>query len=169
MCRVLLIVALLCVAPTNGLADAQRAIPGIPAPCGPVHLYNMFALVNFLLCSAIASGESERGSKHGRSTPTVHANCARHFVRTIEILQPTLVVAQGKETAQWLTPNLKDEAAVSPTLRWVRIGNHLTLLATFSHPSAQGEYSWADLSRPYLHDVVTPTIRAARQLLKLGA
>lgn len=134
-------------------------------PCGPAHLYDMFALVNFLLCSAIASGEPDRGSKHGRSTPTMHANCARHFVRTIEILQPTLVVAQGKGTAQWLTPNLKDEVVVSPTLRWARIGNHLTLLATFSHPSAQGPYNWADLSRPYLRDVVTPTIRAARQLL----
>jgi uracil-DNA glycosylase len=129
----------------------------------------MFALVNFLLCSAIAADESERGSKHGRSTPTMQENCARHFVRAIEILEPTLMVAQGKGTAQWIRSTLKDDVAVSANLRSARIGDHSTLLATFSHPSAQGQFNWADLSRPYLHDVVTPTIQAARQLLTLTA
>lgn len=134
-------------------------------PGGRVHLYDMFALVNSLLCSAIADGESDTGSKHGRSTPTMQANCARHFVQTMEILEPTLVVAQGKGTLQWMTPSLRDERVVSDTLRWARIGQHSMLLATFSHPSAQGQLNWAELSRPYLHNVVAPTIRAARHLL----
>jgi len=137
-------------------------------PGGVVHLYDMFALVNFLLCSAISAGESERGSKHGRSTPTMQSHCARHFVRTIEILEPTLVVVQGKGTAQWILPTLRDAVAVSPNLHWARVGHCLTLLATFSHPSAQGQFNWADLSRPYLREVVTPTIRKARELLRLG-
>ena len=137
----------------------------VPASSGPVHLFDMFALVNFLLCSAIASDEHEIGSKHGRSTPTMQANCARHFVRTIEILQPTLVVVQGKGTLQWMAASLHDTRIVSDTLRWVRIGQHDTLLATLSHPSAQGPYNWADLSRPYLQDVVVPTAREARRLM----
>ena len=135
---------------------------------GRVHLYDMFALVNFLLCSAVADGESDTGSKHGRSTPTMHRNCARHFVRAIELLQPTLVVAQGKGVLQWMASSVRDERVVSDTLRWARVGQHTTLLATLSHPSAQGRYNWADLSRPYLHDIVAPTVSAARQLL-LGA
>jgi hypothetical protein len=134
-------------------------------PHGPVHLYDMFALVNFLLCSAIAAGESETGSKHGRSTPTMHANCARHFTAAIGILEPTLTVVQGKGTLDWLAPVLQDVRPVSETLRWVRIGNHRTLMATLSHPSAQGAFNWADLSRPYLREVVVPTMRQARQLL----
>jgi hypothetical protein len=135
------------------------------SPAGPVHLYEMFALVNVLLCSAIASGESETGSKHGRSTPTMHANCARHFTAAIDILKPTLTVVQGKGTLDWLTPVLQGVRPVSETLRWVRIGSHETLMVTLSHPSAQGAFNWADLSRPYLRDAVAPTIRQARQLL----
>ncbi len=134
-------------------------------PQGSVHLYDMFALVNFLLCSAIQTGESETGSKHGRSTPTMHASCARHFTAAIDILEPTLTVVQGKGTLDWVTPVLQDVRPVAETLRWVRIGNHETLMATLSHPSAQGAFNWADLSRPYLRDVVAPTILRARQLL----
>ncbi len=132
---------------------------------GRVHLFDMFALVNFLLCSAIEAGESDTGSKHGRSTPTMHANCARHFVRTIEILEPTLVIVQGKGTLQWLKSSLRRRAQVSDTLSQVSIGAHHTLLASLTRPSAQGASNWADLSRPYLRDVVVPTARAARQIL----
>lgn len=56
----------------------------------PFHLFDGFALVNRLLCSA-----GHRGSSTGRPTLTMRDNCADHFTRTLEILQPTLVVLQG--------------------------------------------------------------------------
>jgi hypothetical protein len=129
-----------------------------------IHLFDMFALVNFLLCSAIDAEESETGSKHGRSTPIMQRNCGRHFTRVIEILEPTLVVVQGMGVLRWMAPVMRDEGIQSATLRHVRIGRHRTLLAALSHPSAQA-YNWADLPRPYLHQVVAPTVLQARRML----
>ena len=64
MCRVLLIVALLCVAPTNGLADAQRAIPGIPAvPIEPI----TGILEMFKTHDVVALSEGNHGNEQGHA------------------------------------------------------------------------------------------------------
>jgi hypothetical protein len=60
------------------------------------HLFDAFALVNFLLCSATAGG------KKGDSTPIMRKNCGRHFQAAITILQPTILVCQGAGVANWL-------------------------------------------------------------------
>lgn len=130
-----------------------------------IHVFDMFALVNFLLCSAIDAKESATGSKHGRSTPIMRRHCGRHFVRAIEILEPTVVIVQRKDVLRWMASIMTDERVQSETLRNARIGNHRTLIATLSHPSAQGTYNWATLSRPYLQDVVVPTVMQARRVL----
>ncbi len=58
---------------------------------GQVHLFEAFALVNFLLCSAVAA----EGSVRGRSTEEMRQNCGGHFRKTVEILEPTVIIAQG--------------------------------------------------------------------------
>lgn len=130
-----------------------------------IHLFDMFALVNFLLCSAISDGESDSGSKPGRSTPIMQRNCGRHFIQAIEILEPNLVVVQGRGVFQWITRAMREEAVEDDTLRRVRIGAHRTLLAELSHPAAYGDYNWADPSRSYLRGVVVPTVLRARRIL----
>ena len=48
-----------------------------------VHIFDCFALMNFLLCSAVTvsggTGRPQRGGKPGRSTGTMRHKCARHF------------------------------------------------------------------------------------------
>ncbi len=64
MRRALLIVALLCVAPTNGLADAQRAIPGIPAvPIEPI----TGILEMFKTHDVVALSEGNHGNEQGHA------------------------------------------------------------------------------------------------------
>ena len=64
MCRVLLIVALLCAAPTTGLADAQRAIPGIPAvPIEPI----TGILEMFKTHDVVALSEGNHGNEQGHA------------------------------------------------------------------------------------------------------
>jgi hypothetical protein len=50
---------------------------------------------------------------------------------------------------------------LSGQLERIRINNHPCLLASFSHPSAHGDLNWGtDERRPYLSDVVIPTVEA---------
>ena len=64
MCRVLLIVALLCVAATHGLADAQRESPGIPAvPIDPI----TGILDAFKTHEVVALSEGNHGNEQGHA------------------------------------------------------------------------------------------------------
>jgi len=132
-----------------------------PANGGPFHIFDGFALVNRLLCSA-----SPVGSSQGRPTKTMLANCLEHFEATLRILEPTLIVLQGSLVAKSLETAL-------PAVKWR--GDHLyttsydggeALVCTFSHPSAQRDKRWGDsLTAPYLNEVVVPTLRRATRLL----
>ena len=124
-----------------------------------VHIFEAFALTNFLLCSAIAAEETDKGSKHGQSKATMQRNCARHFAAVMTILEPTVVVAQGKGVRKWMESVVNHAEPLSAKLERVQIGNHPCLLASFSHPSAYGDLNWGtDERRPYLSDVVIPTV-----------
>jgi hypothetical protein len=43
------------------------------------------------------------------ATPSMWRNCAPHFRRALDILQPTVLVVQGTAVRQWLRP-VFDEA-----------------------------------------------------------
>ncbi|MEZ4619871.1 MAG: hypothetical protein R2867_30815 [Caldilineaceae bacterium] len=64
-----------------------------------VHLLHCFALVNYLLCSA----HSTKRSKRGESTATMRRNCNEHFRATLEILEPTVLIVEGKS----IWPNVR--------------------------------------------------------------
>jgi hypothetical protein len=125
-----------------------------------VHLFECFALVNCLLCSAVPASDGpdtdSLGGKPGRSTPTMQANCATHFREALDILEPTLVVAQGYGVRKWIArayglPARRPEDGVEQLNR--------ATLVSFSHPSAHGALNWGLNERmPYLVNVVAPTI-----------
>jgi hypothetical protein len=131
-----------------------------------VHIFDCFALVNFLLCSAVppsvdGGGTPRRlGGKPGRSTRTMRSNCAIHFRAALQVLQPTMVVAQGYGVRDWIgdafgLPSRSPEGRIEP----LRIGDRTATLVSFSHPSAHGAYNWGANDRtPYLLGTVVPTI-----------
>lgn len=65
------------------------------------HIFEAFALTNFLLCSAIAAGLSDVGSKRGRSTRVMQRNCSVHLRAAMEILEPTVIIVQGRGVRGW--------------------------------------------------------------------
>jgi uracil-DNA glycosylase len=131
-----------------------------------VHIFDCFALVNFLVCSAVPamSGNaplSQRiGGRQGRSTPTMRQNCSRHFQKVLEILEPTLVVAQGHGVRQWIGDAYGLSVWSSRNrIERLTIAGNVAELVTFSHPSALGSLNWgANSETQYLRDVVKPTI-----------
>lgn len=134
-----------------------------------VHIFEAFALTNFLLCSAINSGQGDTGSKRGKSTATMQRNCARHFLETMSILEPTVMVAQGIGVRDWLRAAVERPVSVGPNLESVRLRGRNCLLATFTHPSVPSRQNWGtDNRRPYLLDVVAPTVQSIRSLVLAG-
>lgn len=135
-----------------------------------LHAFEAFALVNFLLCSAIDARQGAVGSKRGKSTRIMQHNCARHFLEVLRILEPTIVVAQGQSVRRWMRSVVEPLASLSPTLERVALAGHECLLASFTHPSVPSRDNWGtDERRPYLHQVVAPTVRVVHNIVLGGA
>lgn len=129
------------------------------------HVFDGFALVNYLLCSSLkeARGEFAGGAGKGDSSPTMRQNCGEHFVRTLEILQPTLILVQGQGVRRWIGAALRLPATGQIAER-ASVGEREIDVLTFDHPSAGGRSGyWGNSTRSqYLVDVVQPAIRLHR-------
>ncbi len=140
---------------------------------GRVHIFRMYALTNFLLCSAVSSAkDSGQGSQKGRSTPTMRRNCASHFRRTMEILEPTVVILLGDNVWQWIQrERIFDEVTdveESPLLKYVQLNKSSALLCTFTHPTSYAERNWGwNDHTEYLLYKVRPTIESVHRRMGL--
>ena len=129
-------------------------------------LFECFAMANLLLCSAVA----KKSSQAGRGTPVMRENCAHHLVKTIDILQPTLVISQG-----WgLVKTLRDSLGVTREeplnldkchlYECALNGNRFVWVALY-HPTR----FWSTINQFYFKETVVPAIKIARKrALKLA-
>jgi hypothetical protein len=119
------------------------------------HIFDAFALVNVLLCSAHPPRPTA-----GTSTDVMRTNCLSHFEATIKILEPTTLILQGQGVQSWLAPAIRSAEELGPYVSRVSIAGVRMLAARFSHPAAHGALRWGDrLDAPYLVDIVEPTLR----------
>jgi len=125
------------------------------------HIFEMFALTNFLLCSAIGDTKGKEGSKKGRSTKKMQTNCARHFRAVMRILEPTVIVALGVDVEKWIMPVLDEKEGLGDDVMRVQLGGWSCLLASFVHPSWQGLKGgmWGQKEdHRYLFDTIQPAV-----------
>jgi hypothetical protein len=104
----------------------------------------------------------------GMSSRTMRSNCLRHLRSTVRILEPTVLVVQGRGVARALSSIVQDEQAVWPSgeLARAQIEGVPVILCPFAHPSApSANLAWGDkLTRPYLVGTVEPVLLEARRL-----
>ena len=134
----------------------ERLFIGTP----DAHLFDGFALVNRLLCSAIGV---ESGK--GRSSGKMQRNCSRHFVATLKILEPTVLVVQGIGVRSWMAGDgIGLPPSRSALVETAEIGGAEADVLTFVHPSALGSYGcWGNSAQSkYLRETVMPSIREWR-------
>lgn len=144
--------------PPAGDQDSEFLDVGLE---GRTHVFDMFALVNALLCS-----RTSPGSVRGRSTRVMRENCLEHLRASLNILEPTIIVVESK--GYW--PEIKrcfDRLDPDPEGFYrVRYGEHDALLAKLTHPSAGGRNNWGNgIRRPYLLNTVVPLARAIRRAM----
>ena len=127
------------------------------------HLFDAFALVNYLLCSAIGVDKSRRG----KSTAIMRGNCLAHFRKVIEILEPTVVVVQGKSYWKSIQNAFNRLSKISESLYSAEINQQTLRIAVFAHPSTpDNRHNWGrSADTPYLMETVVPTLQRIRQEL----
>ena len=132
-----------------------------PVAGKPFHIFDGFALVNRLLCSA-----GPPNTNQGHPTGTMLRNCGPHFAATMSILQPTLVISQGAKAAKGVDQLFPPDHRHGKYLHEAHADWGRVVVCTFSHPSAHGSVRWGDrFDAPYLVDVVTPTLIEAKSLV----
>lgn len=130
-----------------------------------VHIFDAFGLVDYLLCSAVGTD----GSMRGLATKTMMANCQSHFREVLRILEPSVIVIQGKGFWTSIKNAFDSVTQRSDQIYTVRLGATKALAAVFTHPSARFPNNWgANYQTPYLLGTVAPAIAHIRTQL-LGA
>jgi hypothetical protein len=129
-----------------------------------VHLFHAFGLVNYLLCSAVGTN----GSTRGLATPDMMKNCQRHFREALRILEPSVVVVQGKGFWKWVKGAFDSVAQMTEHTYKATLGLAHTHVGVFTHPCAHFPNNWGTNSQtPYLLGTVAPSIAYIRnQLLR---
>jgi hypothetical protein len=128
-----------------------------------VHIFDMFALVNYLLCSAVSEGEGRRG----KSTETMRANCLKHFSVALDVLEPNVMIVQSKSYWDWVRKAFTQVTRITNELYLSEIHGEKVAIAVFSHPSTpDNQHNWGrDENTPYLKETVVPTVDLIRREL----
>lgn len=126
-----------------------------------IHIFDAFALVNYLLCSAVSDGK-----RKGKSTWTMRRNCRGHFRNIMNILEPSVVIVQGKTFWPSISESFDSVSQVSDFVYKAKLGSHESFIAAFSHPSAHFPYNWGiNDHTEYLQNTVVPSIKIIHEHL----
>lgn len=124
----------------------------LPSTIGPIHILDGYAMANLLLCSAV-----DAGTTTSKATHTMRANCVEHLVKTIEILEPTLIISQGKTVEPTLRAAFESDE-VDDRLWRARCADSEFVWVPLHHPTR----NWESPNRDYFKEVVAPAITRAR-------
>jgi hypothetical protein len=157
----------------RGVTSALRLLYGLPlgsdrsselmqTDAERFHLFEAFALVNYLLCSAV---DHETG-RRGKATQTMLRNCQDHFKKAVEILDPSIMVIQSKGFWKTIANAFERVTQITDNLYRARLGEEEIIVAVFAHPSTPDNRSnWGrSADTPYLLNTVAPTLKQAREL-----
>ena len=129
------------------------------------HIFDAFALVNYLFCSALKEGHGMAG----HSTRKMKNNCREHFKNTVKRLKPNVIIVQGFMIGEWIKDSFDDIKPISGTkiIYQAKLNNFSTNIAFFSHPSSRGKkLNWGSNDHTeYLLKTVKPSVKKIQQII----
>ena len=145
-----------------GLPVGESGATHLPSDStgAPPHLFEAYAMVNMLWCSAVKTG-----GMSSRSTGMMRASSARHMRATIDILKPNLVISQGTGFDETLRSSLGVREPINENVSLCELDGQRFVWSSLRHPTL----SWHSTKYRYFDEVVRPTITKSRKLtLELG-
>lgn len=131
------------------------------------HIFDAFSLANFLICSALVEGKGMAGY----STKKMKQNCQEHFKNTLDILEPNVIIVQGKGFWKWVYNSFNDIKLLqrSDVLYETKINNNPVIIASFTHPSARRSiYNWGlNENTDYLIKTIKPNVKKIQNYIGL--
>jgi len=122
-----------------------------------VHMFDAFAMINYLLCSAVEKSDSASET----STSIMQHNCQEHFRKTLEILEPTIAVVQGRKFVDLIKESMDDVVQLDENGVVFRatLGKGEFSLLLFSHPSTRGNTNWSREDSTYFQEIIVPAVK----------
>ena len=113
-----------------------------------------FSLANFLLCSGIKNGESR-----GAYTDDMQENCRDHYQKMLEILQPQMIILQGKRSWSffWERYEIDLKNSEEPNIEKIEVCGNPILVLPLSHPSYP-KRAWGGAGYPATKDYLKPAV-----------
>ena len=126
---------------------------------GDLHVLDAFAMANSTLCS-----KTDGESRQGEPTDCMRGNCSTHLRRTIELLEPTIIVTQGKSPEKAIKiKNVTDKrTSLADFIDCVSVGRVKAIWCRSNHPSY-----WR-FEKNYFPGVVKPALQEVRELALSG-
>ena len=153
----------------SGTTLALRVLLGSEdwsAPAGElwgesVHVLDSYAMANLRLCSAVMPG-----SRRSRGTRQMSVNCLEHLRATVQILEPTVIVVEGKSGWPYVARLMSAPRMGFEELGLVDVAGVRVVLASFKHPSTPrwNDGNWSSPDCLYFTDTVLPALRQAQEL-----
>ena len=121
-------------------------------------IFRCFSLANFLLCSAV-QGDSPMSA----FTNKMKENCTEHYQKTIEILQPQIIVLQGVRSREFFAEHYGVCLDFKESkIETIEVCGKNILVLPLCHPSYQRN-AWGGANHKAITNYVKP---AVDQLLK---
>ena len=125
---------------------------------GDLHVLDAFAMANSTLCS-----KTDGESRQGEPTDCMRGNCSTHLRRTIELLEPTIIVTQGQKTPKKTLEDIAEKRTRKTDLiECVTVGRVKAIWCRSNHPSY-----WR-FEKNYFPGVVKLALQEVRELALSG-
>ncbi len=130
------------------------------AGVGRCHVFDCFAMVNATRCSQLKSQGTD-----GEGSRTMYRRCARHLSAAIDLLEPTIIVCQGR--SEPVSPATSVRSAVSVLKQLdshvylARRDGRAFVVVELTHPSR----NWVSYKDTRFNTQIRPVLEAAQEAL----
>lgn len=121
------------------------------------HVIDLFTLTNATLCSALARRPDGTLTTKGQASPTMRRRCNTHLRAQLAILEPTVLLVQGRVALDAVNTITRGRLA-APAVEVATFGETQCRVVALAHPTSHAPTNWPSHKTEYFRTVVTPLL-----------